>query len=193
MAKKTNRKTAARSSRSGGSAGKKGASGRTSSGKRPAAAGSKKNASRAKRPAGAKPRPTSGPFTVSTGRGPSAAEIGKSLVELYNAGKWDEPCRLWWSPDIVSVEGMGMAWAGRRAVDAKNEGWNKEHTPLGGSAEGPFVGASGFSVKFRMEIKENATGNITRMEEIGVYTVQDGKIVREEFMYGAMTVEEGAG
>lgn len=130
------------------------------------------------------------PFTVSTGKGASAAEVGKSLVELYNAGKWDEPAKLWWSPEIVSVEGMGMAWAGRDAVNAKNAGWYEQNNVLGGSAEGPYVGASGFAVKFRMEVQEKATGKRTRMEEVGVYTVQDGKIVREEYMYGSMQTEQ---
>ena len=59
-------------------------------------------------------------------------------------------------------------------------------------AEGPYVGATGFSVKFRMDIKDNSTGRRTIMEEIGVYTVFNGKIIQEEFMYGSMTPAEAA-
>jgi len=40
-------------------------------------------------------------------------------------------------------------------------------------------------VKFRMEYKVRASGEIKNMTEVGVYTVNKGKIVREEFMYGA--------
>jgi SnoaL-like domain len=128
------------------------------------------------------PSPKQNPSTVNTGSGPGPAEIGKSLVELYNAGKWDEPCKKWWSPEIVSVEGMGMAWSGRSAVNEKNAGWYREHRVLGGSAEGPFVGASGFAVRFRMEYEHMPSGKRIRMDEVGVYTVQNGKIVREGFM-----------
>ena len=63
---------------------------------------------------------------------------------------------------------------------------------MGGVAEGPFVGATGFAVKFRMDIKDNSTGRRTLMEEIGVYTVLKGKIIQEEFMYGAMTPIEAS-
>ncbi|MFN7020434.1 MAG: SnoaL-like domain-containing protein [Phycisphaerales bacterium] len=133
--------------------------------------------------------PTS--FTVSTGKGPGAAEIGASLVALYNAGRWDEPANKWYAPEIVSVEGSGMACRGREALEAKAAWWYGQNRVLGGSAEGPYVGASGFSVKYRIEVQEKKSGTRVRMEEVGVYTVQGGKIVREEYMYGPMQREEG--
>ena len=55
---------------------------------------------------------------------------------------------------------------------------------LGAAAEGPFLGSSGFAVRYRMQYKVRASGEIKTMSEVGVYTVQNGKIVREEFMYG---------
>ncbi|MBA4039629.1 MAG: hypothetical protein C0468_04795 [Planctomyces sp.] len=124
------------------------------------------------------------PVKVGTGGGASAAEIGRDLVALFNAGKADEVEKKWWSPKVVSVEGVGMAWNGAKAATAKNQQWYSENEILGGSAEGPYVGASGFSVKFRMHVKHRASGKETMMDEVGVYTVQGGKIVREEFMYG---------
>ena len=54
----------------------------------------------------------------------------------------------------------------------------------GASAEGPFVGAQGFAIKFKMDVEELNTGTRRVSEEVGVYTVNNGKIVREEFMYG---------
>jgi hypothetical protein len=61
------------------------------------------------------------------------------------------------------------------------------HRLHGASAEGPYIGASGFSVKFAMDVEDTTTNDRSLMEEIGVYTVQNGKIVREEFMYGTST------
>lgn len=125
-----------------------------------------------------------GPVKVGTGGGASAGEIGRDLVALFNAGKADDVEKKWWSPKVVSVEGIGLAWHGAKAATAKNQQWYSENEVLGGSAEGPYVGASGFSVKFKMHVKHRASGKETMMDEVGVYTVQGGKIVREEFMYG---------
>lgn len=125
------------------------------------------------------------PKPVKTGSGPSPAEIGAQLIAACNRGEYHLNDKLW-SPSIVSIEGVGvgLAWHGRKAVDAKNAGWNEGHTIHGVSAEGPFVGSTGFTVRFRMDVEEKATGKRVLMHEVGVYTVKNGKIVQEEFMYG---------
>lgn len=125
------------------------------------------------------------PVPVSTGSGASVAEIGGDLVALFNAGQFSEVERKWWSPEIVSCEGMGVnaEWQGRHAAQAKNAWWYGENQMIGASAEGPYLGASGFAVKFRMEYKVRATDEVKNMAEVGVYTVLNGKIAREEFMY----------
>ncbi len=125
------------------------------------------------------------PRPVTTGKGPSPAEIGDSLVDMFNRGLLHEIEERWWSPKITSIEGMGQAWDGRPAVDGKNQWWSQTNRMVAGSAEGPYVGATGFAVKFHLEVEEVATGRRTIMDEVGVYTVKDGKIVQEEFMYGA--------
>jgi hypothetical protein len=134
----------------------------------------KKSASRA--PAGPKP--------VSSGRGMTPADIGRELVAMFNA---HAPEREIWdklfSAGVVSIEGNGMAWTGLKAVEAKGAEWLAQHTVHGAGAEGPYVGATGFAVKFRMDVEVKATGQRITMEEIGVYTVKNGKVIREEFMY----------
>lgn len=133
------------------------------------------------------------PKMVKTGKGPTPGEVGLDLVGMFNSGQLSEIEKKYWSPGIVSIEGMGMSWAGRKAVEAKNSDWMSKHTLLGASAEGPFVGATGFAVKFRMDVEEKATGNRVAMEEVGVYTVRNGKIAVEEFMYGPMQVTPAGG
>lgn len=132
----------------------------------------------------AKPAGAANPSTITTGSGPTPRDIGTSLVELFNAGRAQEVEAKWWSPNIVSIEGMGMAWSGRKAAEAKNNDWLAQHELKGGSAEGPYVGATGFAVKFHIEVLVKASGQTITMDEVGVYTVQNGKIIREEFMYG---------
>lgn len=133
----------------------------------------------------AKPKASLAPVPVRTGKGLTPMEIGTALVKMYNEGKFQEICDMFWSPDVVSVEGVGMemAWNGRKAVEAKNEWWMGQNTVHSTSAKGPFVGSSGFAVQFAMDVEEKATGKRTAMTEVGVYTVKNGRIVREEFMY----------
>lgn len=153
-----------------------------------------KSAKPAKKPALKKPAPPvypGNPQPINTGKGPSAEQIGRELVANFNAGKWQINSKLW-SPQLVCIEAGGMVWKGVKNVEAKNAFWSKGNTPVGGHAEGPYVGATGFSVKFRMDIKDNSTGRRTIMEEIGVYTVLNGKIIQEEFMYGQITAAEAA-
>lgn len=131
------------------------------------------------------------PEPISTGPGLTAEQIGKELVANFNAGKWQINTRLW-SKDLIGIEAGGMLWRGLKSVQAKNSSWSKTNTPMGGHAEGPYVGATGFAVKFRMDIKDNASGRRTIMEEVGVYTVHNGRIIQEEFMYGRMTPADAA-
>lgn len=136
----------------------------------------KKSGGRAKAPAG--------PKAISSGRGATPAEIGRDLVAMFNA---HTPEREIWakhfSQGLVSIEGNGMAWSGLKATEAKGAEWLAQHTIHGASAEGPYVGATGFSVKFRMDLEIKATGQRITMEEVGVYTVKNGKVIQEEFMY----------
>lgn len=144
---------------------------------------------RKKAPAKSKPKGPPNPSMISTGRGPSPAEVGADLVAMFNRGKLQEIEAKYHADSLVSVEGVGvsMAWSGRKAVQAKNEGWLSTHRLHGASAEGPYVGATGFSVKFTMDVEDTTDSSRVMMEEVGVYTVQNGKIVREEFMYGCAT------
>jgi len=125
------------------------------------------------------------PVTIKTGPGMTPMEIGSKLVADFNAGKMN--LNDMWSPAIVSIEGVGVSqsWHGRKAVDAKNAWWASEHVVHGASAEGPFVGATGFGVKFVIDVETKSTAKRELMTEIGVYTVKNGKIVQEEFMYRA--------
>lgn len=177
MAKKASKKA----KKSGGT--KMGKASKPKKSAMPAKKPAKKSAAKASKPA-AKVDPMA-PVPVNTGSGRSPMEIGKELVEKFNAGKAALSDFDFFSPKIVSCEGMGvgMEWRGRAGVDAKNAWWSSDHTIHGASAEGPFVGSTGFAVKFCMDVETKSTGARETMEEVGVYTVNNGQVVREEFMY----------
>lgn len=143
-------------------------------------AGAAKSAPTAK-PAAASRAAKSAP-RITTGRGPNAAEIGKDLVNLVNQGKADDAVTRWYDATILSVEGDGQSWKGLKALHAKNEWWYANHEPHSLLAEGPYVGATGFAVRYSMSFTPRGKQRI-EMTEVGVYTVRDGKIVREEYMY----------
>ncbi len=119
---------------------------------------------------------------LTTGKGASPAEIGASLVQLFNQGKSDEVERLWHHKKIESIEGDGTVFLGAKGIAEKNAWWFGAYDMHAAQAEGPFVGATGFTVHFSIEISPRAGGPRMTMREVGVYTVEKGKIVREEFM-----------
>ena len=48
---------------------------------------------------------------------------------------------------------------------------------------GPIVGENQFAVEYDFETTFKPAGQRSRMIEMALYTVKDGKIVREEFFY----------
>lgn len=133
------------------------------------------------------------PRPMSTGKGATPTEIGKDLVAMVNAGaKEAEIWAKWFSPKLVSIEGgqMSMAWHGMKAVKSKAEWWYNTHQVHSLQAEGPYIGATGFGVKFTLDVEETATGKRWQGDELAFYSVLKGKIVQEEFMGKPMDCPE---
>jgi hypothetical protein len=125
------------------------------------------------------------PKPVKTGPGATPLAIAKEFAALIRAGKSDEVEKKWLAPGIESVEGVGasLAWTGKKAVLAKYRGWEADHEIHSMKLEGPWVGATGFALRFQLEATQLSTGNRVEMEEVAVYTVRNGKVVREEFHF----------
>ena len=117
--------------------------------------------------------------------------IGKTLVELCRQGKNVEAVETLYSPHIVSIEAMGDAsmparMEGIDAVKGKNDWWIKNHDIHHAEAEGPWPHGDRFIVRFKFDVtpKEGPmAGKRMTLDETGLYTVKDGKIVQEEFFY----------
>ena len=146
----------------------------------------KKKPTRRAKPATKRKRAASlAPKPVKTGKGATPLEIARDFVALIRAGKSDEVEKKWLAPGVESVEGVGasMAWSGKKAVLAKYRGWEADHEIHSMNVEGPWVGATGFAVRFGIDVTQLSTGQRTQMQEIAVYTVRNGKVVREEFHF----------
>ncbi len=89
--------------------------------------------------------------------------------------------------DIVSVEAqeigeMPAETSGLDKVRGKTQWFletNQVHSCMIG---GPFVARDKFVVRFDVDVTDKASGKRAKMSEVGIYTVKDGKIVREEFL-----------
>ncbi len=71
---------------------------------------------------------------------------------------------------------------GRNAIKAKRQDWVATHDIHRLEADGPYVHPPNrFCVSFDAEVTQKASGRRMTLSEIAVYTVEEGKIVREEF------------
>lgn len=115
-------------------------------------------------------------------------EVGKGLVALCRQGKNLEAIDRFYSPSIESSEpcampGMDRIHKGIQAVKVKNQWWLDNHEIHGGTVERPYPHGDRFIVYFKYDVTPKHTRQRMRLEETGLYTVQDGKILKEEFFY----------
>jgi hypothetical protein len=80
---------------------------------------------------------------------------------------------------------MPATTTGKKAVLAKAEWWEANHTVHSPTVSGPFIGLrpDQFAVLFEIDMTAKESGQRSRMSEVGLYTIKDGKVVREEFWY----------
>jgi len=119
--------------------------------------------------------------------------VGKKLVEMCNADQSMDFIEQYYSDAIVSVEvtgmpevGMPREMKGMEAIRAKSKWWYDNHEIHASSCEGPFPNANRFIVIFEMDITPKMgpmAGQRMQMKETGLYTVENGKIVHEQFFY----------
>ena len=114
-------------------------------------------------------------------------ELAQAFTDLCRNGEFEEAGRQFWSDDIVSLEPMPGDMAelkGRAAVEAKGVWWYANHEIHGVKVEGPYVHGQQFAVCFTLEVTPKGSQRMT-MDEIGLYTARDGKIVEERFFFGS--------
>lgn len=115
-------------------------------------------------------------------------EIAKKLVALCQQGKNMEALETLFTQDVISVEavampGMQQEAKGLAAVKGKGEWWVANHEVHSASVTGPWPHGDRFVVGFQYDVTNKPSGKRMKMDEVGLYTVRDGKIAREEFFY----------
>jgi len=115
-------------------------------------------------------------------------EIAKKYVELCKAHQNHVALETLFSKDVVSVEAAAMPGApaelrGLSAVLEKGKQWMANHEVHSASVEGPWPHGNRFIVRFSYDVTNKPSGRRMQMDETALFTVEGGKIVREEFFY----------
>ncbi len=120
----------------------------------------------------------------------STMEIAKKMVALCSEGRNDEALTTLFAEDAVSVEAgvppgveMSREAQGLAALRGKGDWWRSNHEIHSSSVTGPWPHDDRFIVGFQFDVTHKPSGMRMQMNEVGLYTVKDGKIVREEFFY----------
>ena len=119
----------------------------------------------------------------------SVRTVAEKFMELCNQGKHFEFMHTMYAPEIVSVEGAGKETAGKEPVIRKSEVFQGNNAIHSQDLRGPFfcgdaAASSGrFGVYLSIEFSPKAGGKRATHEEVGLYTVKNDKVTREEFFY----------
>ncbi len=121
----------------------------------------------------------------------NAMEVGQKMVELVGQGRDGEAAfvRDYYARDIVSIEGqdseeMPGRLEGIDAIHGKHQWWYDNNEVHGVNVEGPFLGHRDdqFVVRFILDTTPKG-GERSQMTEVGLFTVRDGKVAQEEYLY----------
>lgn len=115
-------------------------------------------------------------------------DIAKKYVELVKAHDHKTILETLFSPDCVSVEagappGKDPAVKGVAAIAEKGKWWADNHEVHSAKVEGPWPNGDRFICRFTYDVTHKPDGKRFTMDEGALFTVENGKIVREEFFY----------
>ena len=117
-------------------------------------------------------------------------EVADRYKAFANQGNWQQIQEELFSRDAVSIEpahaaqmGMQEFTTGLDAIKAKGQAFNEMIQEMhGGFCSDPVVGGNFFSVAMGMDVTMKGQPRM-KMDEIAVYEVKDGKIVKEQFFF----------
>ena len=114
-------------------------------------------------------------------------EVANRFHELSQSGQWDKIQEELFAENAKSIEHQdspGMkSVEGIAAIKEKGKQFGEMVEEMhGGYTSAPVVGGRFFSVAMGMDVTYKGMGR-QKMDEIALYEVKDGKIVREQFFY----------
>jgi ketosteroid isomerase-like protein len=113
-------------------------------------------------------------------------EIANRLSTLFKENKWVEAQEELFSDDAESVEPPGAAMQtvkGREGLKKKADDFNNMIEEVHGGYSGePIVAGNHIAIAMGMDATMKEKGRM-KLDEICVYEVRNGKIVKEQFFY----------
>jgi ketosteroid isomerase-like protein len=118
----------------------------------------------------------------------STATVAQELVALCREGRNLDAVNKLYSPRIVSIESSGSPempaeMTGIEAIRGKHEWWFANNEIHSAEVGDPLIGQNQFAVQHTYETTFKPTGERRVFTEMALYTVKDGRIVREQFFY----------
>jgi len=117
----------------------------------------------------------------------TTAEVAEKFNALSKEGKWDQIQEELFAENAVSVEPPNspglQSVEGLAAIKQKGKMFNDMVEEMhGGYSTDPVVAGNHFSVGMGMDVTMKGQGRV-KMDEIALYEVKDGKIIKEQFFY----------
>ncbi len=113
-------------------------------------------------------------------------EVANKLVNFCKTGNFQEAQETLYAANAVSVEPEGSpnpVTEGMEAIAAKGQQWSNMIEEVHSmEISEPIVAGNHFSLTMKNDVTFKERGR-QKMEEVCVYEVKDGKIVREQFFY----------
>jgi len=114
-------------------------------------------------------------------------DVANRLNELFKENKWMEAQQELFSEDAESIEpehSPGLKTVkGKDAIRKKGEEFNNMVEEMhGGYSSEPIVAGNFIAVAMGIDATYKGMGR-QKMDEIALYEVKDGKIVKEQFFY----------
>jgi len=117
----------------------------------------------------------------------TTTDVANRFHELAQQGQWNEIQDELFSDDAVSIEPANSpglkSVEGIDAIRQKGKQFeNMVEEMHGGFTNPPQIAGNHFAVAMGMDVTMKGQGRM-KMDEIAVYQVKDGKIVKEQFFY----------
>ncbi len=114
-------------------------------------------------------------------------EVAKKVVELTSKQAWKEAVDSLYADDVVSVEAMtrdgsSPEMRGIEAVREKVDWWINNMEVHSWKTSQPFMAHDRFVVQYDADFTDRQSKARRQISEVGVYTVKNGKIIREDFL-----------
>ena len=119
----------------------------------------------------------------------SVRTVAAKFMDLCRRGKHFEFMHTFYAPEMISVEGSGVETVGKAAVIRKSEVFQGSNAIESQDLRGPFFSGDAdatsgrFAVYTSIEFTPKAGGPRAKHEEVGLYTVKNDIVTREEFFY----------